>query len=341
MNVRMMGYFARQAAVADFGPHSLEKLKASNLAIVVTGGVGSATAYQLASLGIGKMKLIDQDIVEESNLHRLVGLDSRAMNKPKAEALAEELNSRHSWTRSLPVVETLRASNCEDLLHDIDLIVDGTDNFRTRYVLNRFSVKNKIPYLFTSAIANQGHLSLFNPPGTPCLECTISETLYSSSENCETVGVTPTIVATVGALAAAEAAKTILGQPTTLLGNLLTIDLAGPDFVYSRISRRDACGACGNSRSERMQADNVTVLCGENTANILPDHDLNLDLSSLQVLIPRESVLVSTGSVLVFTREHHRVSMFKTGRLLISNVNSEDEARKLAGEIWEEMLLPA
>src|SRR5256712_9859618 len=166
MNVQMMGYFSKQRAVKEVGIAGLKRLQSAKLTIVGTGGVGSAAAYFLASQGIGHLRLIDQDIVEESNLHRLMGVDHKDLHLPKAEVLARKLNSRHPWTHVAAVVETLRAENSSDLLDGMDLIIDGTDNFRARYILNRFAAESNVPYVFTSAIANQGHVSLFNPPST-------------------------------------------------------------------------------------------------------------------------------------------------------------------------------
>src|SRR5713226_8036432 len=146
MSAQMLDYFARQSAIPEIGLSGLQRLQSARIAVVGTGGVGSATAYFLASLGIGHLKLIDQDIVEESNLHRLVGADHQDLHLPKAEALARKLNSRHPWTETEAIIETLRIGNSTELLDGTDLIIDGTDNLRTRYVLNRFASENNIPY---------------------------------------------------------------------------------------------------------------------------------------------------------------------------------------------------
>src|SRR5213594_271697 len=130
MKVQMMGYFSRQTAVQEVGIAGLKILQSAKLTIVGTGGVGSAAAYFLASQGIGHLKLIDQDVVEGSNLHRLLGADPQDLHLPKAEALSRNLISRHPWTKTEAIVETLRKENCRDLLGRTDLIVDGTDNFR-------------------------------------------------------------------------------------------------------------------------------------------------------------------------------------------------------------------
>src|SRR5260370_13083376 len=338
MNVQMMEYFARETAVHEVGIDGLKKLQSARITVVGAGGVGSATAYFLASQGIGHLKLIDQDIVEESNLHRLLGIDHGDLHVPKAEALARKLSLRHPWTRTEAIVDTLRAGNAGELLDQTDLIVDGTDNFRSRYVLNRFAAENRIPYLFTSAIANQGHLSLFSPPATPCLECLIQDSGSISAESCETLGVNPTTVGIIGSLAAAETVKRILGLPSNLLGHLLTVDLAGPDFVSSAINKRDDCGVCNGSFSEEFHRDTVVMLCGDNVANILPETEIEIDLQSLNGKIARESIVATSDSVFVYTRQTHRVSVFKTGRLLIAKVRTEEAARQVASEVWKEIL---
>jgi adenylyltransferase/sulfurtransferase len=334
----MLDYFARQSALPEIGLSGLQRLQSARLAVVGTGGVGSAAAYFLASLGIGHLRLIDQDIVEESNLHRLIGTDRQDLHLPKAEVLGRKLNSRHHWTETEAIVETLRVGNSRELLGGTDLIIDGTDNLPARSILNRFARENNIPYLFTSAIANQGHLSLFNPPATPCLECLMPMAGTAPVDTCETSGVTPTVVGVVGTLAAAEAAKKVLGLPTRILGHLLTIDLAGPDFVFTEVKRKENCGVCNGSSSEPVRPDNVVMLCGDDVANVLPEGDLIVDLESLNTKVPKESLIASSESVFVYTKQRHRVSVFKTGRLLIGNVHTEEEARQAASEVWNEIL---
>jgi len=338
MNAQILSYFARQTAVPEIGQAGLERLQSAKVALVGTGGVGSAAAYFLASQGIGFLKLIDQDVVEESNLHRLIGVGYQDLHLPKAEALSRKLSSRHPWTRTEAVIETLRTENVTELLINADLILDGTDNLRARYVLSRFARENHVPYLFTSAIANQGHLSLFDPPATPCLECMIPDTRSESMESCETAGVTPTIVGLVGSLAATEAAKRILGLRTAILGQLLTVDLAGPDFLFTKIAKREECPVCSGSLSEIIHRDNAIMLCGNNVANVLPKREAIIDLQSLNAKVPKESVVACSESVFVYDRNPHRVSIFKTGRLLIQNVRTEDAARQVASEVWNEIL---
>jgi hypothetical protein len=157
-------------------------------------------------------------------------------------------------------------------------------------------------------------------------------------DRCATLGVTPTVVGMVGSLAAAEAAKRILGLPTKILGHLLTVDLAGPDFLLTTIKKREKCQVCNGSPSEPVHRDNVVMLCGDNVANILPGKDIVINLESLKIRIPKTSVVASSESVFVYTKQLHRISVFKTGRLLIGNVRSEEDAKQVASEVWNEIL---
>ena len=338
MNAQMQDYFSRQSAVREFGHEGLKRLQKATVAVVGTGGVGSAAAWFLASLGIGQLTLIDQDLVEVSNLHRLSGIDPHELNAPKAEAVARAIRSRYPWTMAMPVVETIRQENGDELLRGSDIIVDGTDNFWTRKVLNRLSIRHGIPYLFTSAIANQGHLSLFNPPTTPCLECAFPRQELNSSESCETLGVTSSIVGLVGGLAATEGAKKILGLPTNIRGRLLTIDLLGPEFIITSITKREDCEACGSESSVESSEGRIVMMCGERTANIIPEKNFSIDLRSLSGRIPRDRLITSSDSVVVYNGSGHRVSVFKTGRLLIDGVSNENNAIQVASDVWAEIL---
>jgi molybdopterin/thiamine biosynthesis adenylyltransferase len=337
MNIQLLDYFSRQSAIGEFGPEGLQHLQEANIAIVGTGGVGSAGAWFLASLGVGHLTLVDQDIVEVSNLHRLAGAEHRDLNLPKAEVVARSIKSRFPWTQATPFVETLRRENRSELLDGSDLILDGTDNFWTRRILNKIGIEKKIPYLFTSAIANQGHLSLFESPATPCLECIIPRLESSSIGSCETLGVTSSIVGLVGNLAAIETAKRIIGLPTNILGKMLTIDLLGPDFISTQLAKREKCAGCDSGSPDEDHKGRVVMMCGEATANVLPEKDFSIDLSSFGETIPREKLVASSESVVVYDKEGHRISVFRTGRLLIDRVANEKSAMEIAGEVWAQI----
>src|SRR3989442_15851945 len=333
-------YFLRQASVQGIGTEGLEKLRNARVAVVGCGGVGSAAAGYLARSGIGYLRLIDQDIVDVSNLHRLHGASVGDVYQPKAEVIANTLSRNMPWLKVQAIVDTVRGATAEDLLGGVDLIVDGLDNFRTRYVLNNYSIRARVPYLFTSAIANQGHAALFQPPNNACLECIFPSLVSSPNESCESLGVTSSVVTTIGAIAANEAVKFLLGQTSRLAGSLLTLDLDGPDFIFSTLSKRVDCGECGEIRRTvggGWDHGEVSILCGENTANIIPRKMQKLDLERISLRLGAGEVLACSANVLVYRENNLVVSLFRNGRLIIQGVTSEDDARVKSSQVLERL----
>ncbi len=336
MKLQPSDYFARMTAVSEIGSSGLEKLSKSRVALVGLGGVGSAAGLCLAKSGVGYIRLVDQDIIEPSNLHRLHGASSASLYRPKAEVAAEVLAAANPWVKLDPLVETLRTVNSGDLLGGVDLIIDCLDNFRTRYVVNDYSHRTGIPFLFTSAVANQGHVALFQPPETPCVECAMPNVVDRDEESCEALGVTPAVVDLVGAIAASEASKLLQGFPSQLRARLLTVDMMGPDFIISDISKNPTCRACNRiRRNARVYHETVTMLCGAKTANVLPKEPLNLDLKSLSKRVPRGNILASSDVVLVYRMRDLTVSLFRSGRVLVGGVREELDAQRVAEEIWQ------
>src|SRR2546426_7302954 len=287
-------YFLRQASVQGIGTEGLERLRNARVAVVGCGGVGSAAADYLARSGVGFLRLVDQDIVDVSNLHRLHGASASDVYQPKAEVIAKTLSRNMPWLKLQAIVDTVRGANAEELLVGVDLIVDGLDNFRTRYVLNNYSIRTRVPYLFTSAIANQGHAALLQPPNTACLECIFPSLVSSPNESCESLGVTSSVAATIGAIAANEAVKFLLGQTSRLASSLLTLDLAGPDFLFSKLSKRADCRECGAAPAAEPWGNDqgdISILCGENTANIIPKTMQKLDLERISLKFVAREIL--------------------------------------------------
>ncbi len=324
--------------VPEVGSEGLERLQSAHVTIVGVGGVGSAAGFYLAQTGVGHLRLIDQDIIEPSNLHRLHGADQSHLYHPKAEVAAETLPHYAPWTKTEPIIDTLRASNVNELLSGSDVVVDGLDNFRTRYLLNQYSYEARTPYVFASAVRNQGHLGVFHPPETGCLECEMPGVLDRAEESCESLGVTPTITGLVGGFAANEVAKILLQMEAGLMGRLLTIDTVGPEFVVVRVPKRKGCRICGGdeSKPEVSEADPVTILCGGKAINVLPKLPLSLDLDLVSRSVPDQDILAVSSAALVYRRGLVVVSLFRTGRMLIEGVEGREEALQIATETWRQ-----
>ncbi len=326
-------YFSRMTTVPEIGTRGLHKLRSAKVTVVGVGGVGSSISYYLAQSGIGHLRLIDQDIVEPSNLHRLQGLDQSDLYHPKAEALADSLQRLVPSSRFEAVVDTLRSANVSELLGGSDVIVDGLDNFRTRFILNRHSVRTSTPYVFTSAVQNQGHVGVFSPPETACLGCRFDGVIDGPQDSCETLGVTPVITGLVGAVAAGETVKLILALSSNELGRLITIDTLTSDFILTSIAKREDCKTCGPPQvpEEESKGEILGELCGGKTFNVISRLN-DVDLFRASSLVPESSILTSTRSVLVFRKGSVTVSLFKSGRVLVYGVEDREEALRIAGD---------
>ena len=329
-------YFARQVAIPEFGVEGIRQLQSKCVGIAGVGGVGSSAAYYLAKSGIGKLLLVDQDIVESSNLQRVHMVSDHDLYHPKAEAIATSLKKNCIPTSTKATIDTITDRNVDQLFDEADLVLDGLDNFRTRYILNRFSARSHTPYMFVSAVAQQAHIALLEPPEGPCLECFMPGVKDRTENSCEILGVTPTITGLAGAIGAAISIKRLLGQPTELSHHILTVDLDGPDFVRSQIQKRSTCTTCTkHTLDEPTVSPVVTFLCGERTANIMPLETRQFDLTTISGRISPPNILLNSDSVLVFRHGPHTISLFPNGRLLIGEVDEEAQASRIAGEIWE------
>lgn len=340
--MRSRDYFSRQISIPSIGQEGLRKLQESTVAIFGVGGVGSAAAYYLSRSGVGHLRLIDQDIVETSNLQRLHAATANDLFHPKAEVIADKLSEVAEWCKIEPIVETVTDKNASELLIGVDLIFDGLDNFRTRYILNESSLRDQTPYLFTSAIADQAHLALLNPPATACLECVMPHVTDNFQDSCETLGVNPSITGVAGAIGAGVAIGYLSGNPGHWSESLVTIDVAGPEFLLTKLAKRADCQVCGSGNDETSRPDRlVTFLCGERTANVLPARDQIIEFSKIRTIIPSEKIRLSTSSVLVFREGEFTVSLFRNGRFLIGGVNDEIQAATIAREISDRLGLQA
>ena len=339
MSLQASEYFARQITVPYIGTKGLSTLRQTRVTIVGAGGAGSSAAYYLSRSGIGNLRIIDQDIVEATNLVRLHGAEIEDLYRPKAEVLARRLPRLLPWCKIEAVAETITGKNVDALLGGTDIVLDGLDNFRTRYVVNRFCSRTRTPYLFASSVSDQAHVALFTPPETACLECSMPNVVDRIEESCEALGVTPIITGLVGSITANITVRHLLHLSTKMSGRLLTIDMAGPDFFVTDLARRSDCPSC-NPRDSVIQhaQESATMLCGAHTANVIPRSDLRLDLQAVSEKVRPGDILGQTDSVIVFRRNTSMVSLFRNGRALISGVEGEENALEMARAIWDEFV---
>ena len=330
-------FYSRQTVLAELGRKGQEKLKRSKVVIVGLGGLGTISALYLALAGVGHLRLIDHDTVELNNLHRQVLYGLNNLRYPKVEAAAVRIRQVNPYVTVEPVPENVRESNVDKLIRGVDCIVDGLDNMRTRYLLNRASVQNKIPYVFGAALGIEGNLSVFSPPETPCLECVLPGLDDSRLPTCNTRGVLGVTTGIVGSLQAMETIKLLAGIGGSLKGKLMVCDFRDMYFTTIDVFKRPDCPVCGKKRMVKpsVEGENLVVLCGRNTVNVNPSKPIKESLNQLHVrLKDRFKILVKSSFVVVFEYSGDiEVSLFNGGRMLIKNVRDKKAALEIRNAV--------
>lgn len=284
--------YARQVALPGVGASGQRRLAESGVLVVGCGALGSVSAELLARGGVGQLTVVDRDVVDWTNLHRqgMYGERDAAAGVPKAHAAAQRLREINSSVHVEAFAVDLTSRNVERVLTAggrVDVIVDGTDNFETRYLLNDVAVRSGLPYVFGSALGVRGQVAVLAAGGGPCLRCLCDRLPAAGSQpTCESAGVLGPVAWVVGALQAAEAMRLLLhpgAEASSLLldielwpWRIRTVDLAG--------ARQSGCVCCGQRRFEYLasRSGSATVtLCGANAVQVSPADGGRVDLSAL------------------------------------------------------------
>lgn len=329
-------FYSRQIVLKELGLKGQRKLAQSKVAVVGLGGLGTVSSLYLALAGVGHLRLIDQDTVELHNLHRQVLYSKKDLRYPKVEASAKRLRNAGPFVEVEPIAENINANNVEKLLSGMDCVVDGLDNMRTRYLVNRACAKLKIPYVFGAAIGVEGNLSVFAPPETPCLECVFPGVDDSNLLTCDIRGVLGATPGIIGTMQAMETIKILTGMGSPLKGKLLICDFSDMTFTAIDVYKRENCPACQGAPAPIPKVKEKLVwLCGRKTANINPEKPLKLNLNQIYKAVKEQfKVRVKSSLAIIFNYKNYEISLFNGGRMLIKNVDNE----KLALEIYREIL---
>ena len=342
--------YSRQTLFLPIGDAGQRRLLGSHVAIVGCGATGAAAAALLARAGVGALTLIDRDFVEPSNLQRQVLYDEQdAMDAlPKAEAARRGIARFNAGTDVQPHVTDLVPANIYDLLSPADLILDGTDNFETRFLLNDFAVQQGKPWIYAAAIGAYAATMNILPrvaAGAPwqptaCLACLFPEAPTGPVDTCDTAGILSTAVNLAASIQVTEALKLLTGQPQAMRRTFLSIDLwpATPDETLSRSELRAAtprpdCLVCGDRQFPHLAgaARPHITLCGRNAVQI-HEHHRPIDLGSLHARLaahPDVQDLRSNTLLLRFRRGPHTITLFPDGRALIQGTTDPGLARSL------------
>ena len=254
--------YIRQIILPGIGPAGQEKLRDAAVLIVGVGGLGSPVSLYLAAAGIGRIGLVDHDSVSLSNLQRQVIHSTEEIGRPKVESAAKRLSALNPKIEIETYAEPFTSSSAERIGRGYDLIVDGTDNFPARYLINDLSLKLQIPFVYGAIFRMEGQVSVFPGEGGPCYRCLFPEPPPPERVlTCEEAGVLGVVPGTIGTIQATEAIKMILGIGTPLAGRLLVYDALTMRFETIAISQDPDCPAC-TVPPEKIELTDYHGFCG-------------------------------------------------------------------------------
>jgi molybdopterin/thiamine biosynthesis adenylyltransferase len=327
--------YSRQMLFRPIGPTGQERLAQARVAIVGMGALGTILSTQVVRAGVGFVRLIDRDIIEPSNLQRQALYDEIDAEEglPKAVAAKEKLQRANSGVEIEALATDLTWRNAESLLTDVDVILDGTDNFQTRYLINDVAVKHGIAWSYGGAVSSYGTTAFLRPGITPCLVCLLGPEQGGGTDTCDTVGVIAPIVSIIASLQVAETLKYLTGNVESLANGLTYVDVWSNEF--RRIGfpgRNEACPCCGQHqyRALQKQQDALTVsLCGRQTIQVRPDSGRTVSFDGMAHRLRQVGQVRYTEHLLRFEVEDVVMTLFRDGRALIQGTEDPSRARSL------------
>lgn len=335
MNEYQRERYLRQTIFAPFGAAGQERLLAARVVIIGCGANGSMMASTLARAGVGTLILADRDFVELKNLQRqiLFDEDDVARNVPKAIAAADKLRRANSSIQIEGIVTDVNAENIEELIAGATLVLDGTDNFETRFLINDACVKHAIPWIYAGAVASYGMTMTIVPRETACLRCVFTrEPAPGTLPTCDTAGIIPPIVNVMASIASAEAIKFIAGAGTRNAG-IINVDLWDNSFESFAIARRADCPACGQNKFEFLEgarAGTMTAfLCGRNAIQVNPGRGHTLNLATLAERLRQVGKISLNEYLLRLEIENYELTIFPDARAIIKGTADATIARSV------------
>jgi molybdopterin/thiamine biosynthesis adenylyltransferase len=325
--------YSRQVLFPGIGKEGQVRLAAARVAVVGCGATGSAIASLLARSGVGTLRIIDRDYVEASNLQRqaLFEESDAADSLPKAIAAARRIAAFNSEIVVEPHVADLVPGNVESLLAGSQLILDGTDNFETRYLVNDYAVKRSAPWIYSAAVGSYGITLNVIPGKTACLACIFPESPRGSFETCETAGILNSAVNLIASIAASEALKFLVGAPDKLRTSLFSFDVWRNEHAeVSATKPRPGCRACGQHDFIHLdgEARPHITLCGRNSVQI-HERQRPIDFGEIQARLAPLGMVRHNDFVLKFWRDPYEMTLFPDGRAIIKGTTDTAVARSL------------
>ncbi|HEY2933268.1 MAG TPA: ThiF family adenylyltransferase [Acidobacteriota bacterium] len=328
--------YSRHVFFAGIGEEGQARICRSTALIIGCGALGSAQAEMLARSGVGVLKLVDRDFVEWSNLQRqtLFSEEDARQSLPKAVALESALKRINSSCRIQAEVEDFNSSNAEQFVEGADVVLDGTDNFQARYLINDCSVKLNTPWIYGACVAATGATASFLPGETLCLRCLFPKApLPGEGPTCDTAGIVTSVPKWVASIQVTEALKIVSGARLQVRRALLTFDAWSNRFQEVRYSDADPdCACCGRRKFEFLQGreeTTATMLCGRDSVQIVPRQKQRLDLNLLEQRLRSLGPVRVSNYLLRFGISPHELTVFPDGRAIVKGTSDPGTAKTL------------
>ena len=332
----MSDRYSRQILFNGIGAGGQQLLNDARAVIIGCGALGTAQAEALARAGVGRLRIVDRDFVEASNLQRQTMFTERdaAERLPKAIAAANHINELNSEILIEPEVLDVNHTNIERLINGCDVVLDGTDNFATRYLINDACVKHGIDWIYGAAVGSYGVTMTIRPNRSACLRCVFEEAPpAASAPTCDTAGVIMPIISVVAAVQVSEALKLLTRQVEQLHNSLMQFDVWNNEWRKIKVGGPVAeCSTCGLRNFETLEpvtSDFAAVLCGRDAVQISPSAPARIDFSQLAERLRAAGEVRFNDYLLRFQAGDYELTIFQDARSIIRGTNEITTARSL------------
>ena len=333
--------YSRQVMLEEIGYQGQLKLKQSKVCVVGVGGLGNPIVTRLAAMGVGKLRIVDRDVIELSNLHRQTMFNEDDVGQVKVETAAKKLRKLNPEivVEELPV--SINDYTALDVVDGCDVVVDALDSVDARYALNKACIEKKIPFVTGAAVGVTGQSFTILPKESACYHCLFPSLDEDSMPTCSIEGVHPSILSIVGGIEVSEAVKIITGKEPSLKNKVLHVDLENLIFNFTKVSRVEECSVCGSGKQQEKIKEELILeeLCGRNkgkrTFSITPTYHVELDVDAITSTAKEKGFTVENlGDLGLSMRTNDlSISFMKRGSAVLVGAKDEDEATALYKDI--------
>ena len=329
--------YSRQVMLEEIGYQGQLKLKNVKVCVVGVGGLGNPITTRLVAMGIGKIRIVDRDVIELSNLHRQTMFDESDVGEIKVEVAARKLHKLNPDVQIEALPLSVNDYNALEVVDGCDVVIDALDSVNARYSLNKACVEKGIPFVTGAAVGVSGQAFTVLPKTSACYHCMFPALDEDSMPTCSIEGIHPSILSIIGGIEVSEAVKIILGKKPSLSDRILYVDLENLDFSYTQTSKVGECPVCGTGKKEEIPKQEMIIeeLCGRNggkrTFSLTPTHSFDLDVEKVTKIAKDKGFKVENqGELGISMRTNDlSVSFMKRGSAVIVGTKDEQGAISL------------